>query len=369
MWHKLQLISWCLLVLSFGAGFSHPVNLAVCNDLEEDDTNRFGVVDHLTWRFLYSAEAMDTALTMMTEAGIGWVRTNWSWKDFQPEEGPFIFEQFDMVARLASEHGVNLLPILTAVPAWASTAPAALIAERGNLSPVDRYRPRDMDEWLTYVRTVVERYDGDGIDDAPGSPHISHWEVWNEPNLALFWPPEPNVEEYVSLLASTHAEVMRTDPTATVVLGGLSGPGGEYLQAVYDVGGATYFDVVSVHLYIHPTLGSVEGLQDALEGTRRTLALNGDQDTSIWLTEIGWSDAANAWGQPTASQLEIADMLTEVYEASLEADKIFWYNFRNIFDDSPDVEHNFGLVYNDFTPKAAYEAYAEVAGECSPTTE
>ena len=76
------------------------------------------------------------------------------------------------------------------------------------------------------------------------------------------------------------------------------------------------------------------------------------------------SDAPDAWGQPTASQDEIAAFLTRVY-GELPADKIFWYNFRNVFDDSPDVEHNFGLVYNDFTTKPSYEALAIVAGGCS----
>jgi hypothetical protein len=325
--------------------------------------NRFGVVEHLTWRFLYSPDQIDQALTMMADAGIGWVRLNWSWKDLQPEAGPFHFEQFDLAAERAAEHQINLLPILTAVPAWASTAPAELIAERGSLSPVDRYRPRHLDDWLTYVRTVVERYDADGHDDAPGSPRLAYWEVWNEPNLGQFWPPAPDVEEYVGLLSETHAEIMAADPTATVVLGGLAGSGTDYLQAVYDAGGAAFFDVVSVHLYIHPTLGSVEGLHGALDDTRDVLDRNGDSDVPIWLTEIGWSDAPNAWGQPTASQEEIAALVTEVYTTPLAADIIFWYDFRNVFDNSPDVEHNFGLVYNDFTPKPAYEAYAAAANQ------
>jgi hypothetical protein len=302
---------------------------------------------------------------MMSAAGIGWVRLNWSWKDFQPQEGEFHFEQFDTVAEMAAEHGIHLLPILTAVPAWASTAPEALIAERGNLAPVDRYRPRDLDEWLTYIHTVVERYDGDGIDDAPGSPRVTHWEVWNEPNLALFWPPIPDAAEYVSLLAATHTEIMTADASATVVLGGLSGADAGYLQAIYDAGGAPFFDVMSIHFYIHPTLGSISGLQNALTSTRDLLAANGDAEIPIWLTEIGWSDAPNAWGQPTATQAEIAAFLTQIYTLPLEAEKIFWYDFRNIFDGSPEVEHNFGLVYNDFTPKPAYEAYVEIAAGCN----
>jgi hypothetical protein len=330
--------------------------------------NRFGVVDHLTWAFLYSPEEIDRALEMMVTAGIGWVRLNWSWKDFQPAAGSFQFEQFDLVASRAAEYGIHLLPILTAVPAWASTAPAELIAERGNLAPVDRYRPRNLEDWLLYVQTVVERYDGDGIEDAPGSPRISHWEVWNEPNLALFWPPQPDAGEYTALLRTTYEEVVSADPFATVVLGGLSGADDSYLQAVYDAGGAPYFDVLSIHLYTHPALGTIEGIQTALESMRNVLNANGDTGVPIWLTEIGWSDAPNAWGQPTASQTEIAAFLSRVYSTPLPADIIFWYNFRNIFDSSADVEHNFGMIYNNFSPKPAYTAYVEVANQCSTSS-
>lgn len=343
--------------------FLNPVAAQV-SCVDSTGNSRFGVVEHLTWRFLYAPEQIDRALEMMVDAGIGWVRLNWSWKDFQPVEGAFQFEQFDTVAALAAEHNIELLPILTAVPAWASTAPEALIAERGNLSPVDRYRPRSMEDWLTYVRTVVERYDGDGVEDAPDSPRLTHWEVWNEPNLALFWPPEANAAEYVALLAATHEAILAADPSATVILGGLSGSGVDYLEQVYDAGGAPYFDIVSVHLYVHPSLGSSEGLQSALASTRQVMNSNGDGEKPLWLTEIGWSDAPNAWGQPTASQDEIAALLTEVYRLPLEADKIFWYDFRNIVDNSPDVEHNFGLVNHDFSPKPAYATYAEIASGC-----
>src|SRR6185369_1286139 len=136
----------------------------------------------------------------------------WTWKDMQPEPGAFNFSQFDLVAEQAAKYDINLLAILIAVPAWASTAPADLIAERGSLSPVDKYRPRDINDWLNYVRTVVERYDGDGLDDAPGSPRIAYWEVWNEPNLAFFWQPKPDVNEYAELLKVTYAAIKQADP-------------------------------------------------------------------------------------------------------------------------------------------------------------
>lgn len=331
--------------------------------------NRFGVVEQLTWRFLYSAENMPTALELMGAAGIGWVRVNWSWKDMQPQPGTFDFSQFDLVAQMAAEYDIHLLPILLAVPAWASTAPPELIAERGSLSPVDKYRPRDLNEWLTYVRTVVERYDGDGLDDAPGSPRMDYWEVWNEENLSQYWPPQPDVNEYFELLQATYTAIKEVDPTAKIVLGGLSGSGVNaegtgYLQQLYGLGGGDYFDVMSIHHYIHPALvDNIERLQSSLTATRQVMDENGDGDVPLWLTEIGWSDAPNAWGQATAAQDEIAAYLTRVF-TELPADKIFWYNFRNIFDGTTEVEHNFGLIYNDFTAKASYEALASVAGEC-----
>ena len=88
--------------------------LAGC-DTGLSETNRFGVVSHLSWAFFYSPEDIDRALTMMNDAGIGWVRLNWSWKDIEPERGEFNFSRFDLVAQMAAEHGIHLLAILTAM--------------------------------------------------------------------------------------------------------------------------------------------------------------------------------------------------------------------------------------------------------------
>lgn len=328
--------------------------------------NRFGVVEHFNWPYLYTSETRTQAMTMMSEAGIQWVRFNWSWKDMQPQAGEFDYSHLDAVARDAAIHNLQLVPILFAVPAWASTAPPELIAERGNLSPVDRYCPADINTWLTYVQNVVERYDGDGFQDAPNSPRLAYWEVWNEPNISAFWPPKPDVEEYLDLLVQTHTTIKSADPTAKVILGGLAGPGvnkdGEgFLPAIYEAGGAGHFDIVSIHIYIHPTEGGIEDVQESIAATRAVMDNYGDTETPIWLTEIGWSDAENAWGRSTVSQEEIADFLEQVYTAPLDAEVIFWYNFRDIFPDSPDVEHNFGLVNADLTLKPAFERYAAVA--------
>lgn len=327
------------------------------------DPNRFGVVDQLQWDWLYSPDQIEQALTLMNEAGITWLRLNWAWKEVQDVPGPFDYTNHDRVAQMAAEHDIQLLPILMGIPAWASTAPEELKRERGSMSPVDRYRPPTLDDWIVYIRNMVERYDGDGTDDAPGSPRLTHWEVWNEPNLAFYWPPAPNAAEYAALLATTAATIREADPTATVVLGGLSGSGVNaegtgFLQQLYDLNVAASFDVVSVHLYVHPSLGSIDQLTSALESTRRVMDEHGDVDKPLWLTEIGWSTAPDTWGLPTVTQDEVAGWLTEVYTATLPVERIFWYNFRDQEPASLNVEHNFGLVNWDLTPKPTYHAYA-----------
>jgi hypothetical protein len=331
--------------------------------------NRFGVNEPLGWPSLYPPERLERSLSAMAEAGIGWVRLNWAWKDIQPQEHILDYAHLDDIARIAAEHQIEILPILMTVPAWSSTAPDELKAARGSLSPVDRYQPADINDWLAYVRNAVERYDGDGIDDAPGSPRMDYWEVWNEPNISPFWPPAPSAAEYLAFLMATHQAIREADPTVKVILGGLAnagfnGDGSSYLQDLYELGAAPYFDVVSIHIYSYPEHGAGPVLS-IVERVRALMDTNGDTGKPLWLTEIGWSDAPNAWGAPTVSQDTMATYVSDVLSAPLPVDLIFWYNFRNIFPNSTEVEHNFGLIHADYTPKPAFEAYARFSAGCA----
>src|SRR5215213_6480714 len=66
--------------------------------------SRFGVNEVLGWPGLYPPERLERSLGLMAEAGIGWARLNWAWKDLQPQEGPFDYTHLDAVARIAAEH-------------------------------------------------------------------------------------------------------------------------------------------------------------------------------------------------------------------------------------------------------------------------
>ena len=49
---------------------------------------------------------------------------------------------------------------------------------------VRMYAPCDPESYALWLGAVVERYDGDGIDDMPGLQYpIRHWEIGNEPDM------------------------------------------------------------------------------------------------------------------------------------------------------------------------------------------
>jgi hypothetical protein len=55
-------------------------------------------------------------------------------------------------------------------------------------APGAKINPKN--EWAVFVAAMAERYDGDGNGDAAGSPVVSWYSIWNEPDW-LGWPNRP----------------------------------------------------------------------------------------------------------------------------------------------------------------------------------
>jgi len=95
---------------------------------------------------------------------------------------------------------------------WASSKPLSLMG-----TPSYPPKPEFMDDYAEYVRQLVERYDKDGLSDAPGLLYpVRYWEI--EAEWGTFWP--GTVEEYLDLLKVAHRAVKSADENAQVVLVG-----------------------------------------------------------------------------------------------------------------------------------------------------
>jgi hypothetical protein len=337
--------------------------------LDADAPPFYGVNSHLTW--FDSDERVDRTVQLMDEAGVGTVRTVFDWPSIEPEPGVYRWERFDRAVERLAKRGIAILGLLDSSAPWATSAPS--LGEPN----WQKWPSKDLSAFGRYVYAVVERYDGDGVADAPGSPVIRYWEIWNEPNLAFFWRPQPDVEQYVRLLRLSYQAIKLAYPSAVVVMGGIAGNGVSYppfalaqeernfLQQIYDHGGKDFFDVANIHLYPYThELGRPElmtTLQDALDETRSVMATNGDGDKPIWVTEIGFSTALFPDNYEVEPDAVIAAWLGNVYRQLTGADALFWYMFEDEgTDDNP--EGHFGLVEYDGTPKHSYYEYRNMTG-------
>jgi hypothetical protein len=219
-------------------------------------TSPYGVCAHLARGDEYGQ--LEEELDRMKEAGIGWVRADFTWGTFEPKDGQFRFDRYDKVVDAALARGINILPIFCYNSPWAGFA------------------HENLDAWARFVRKVTERY-GD---------RLRYWEVWNEQNIS-FWKPEPDAQQYATLLEVTHRTIKSVSPRLQVMYGGTAGIPLKYIRQTFEFGAAKHFDVMAIHPYCYPGTVEASGRVEQLAKLRGLLKQFGASER-IWITETGW---------------------------------------------------------------------------------
>lgn len=133
------------------------------------------------------------------------------WGILEPRPGEYNWKPLDDLVveyQSAGFSGIQLL--ITAESPWASIDPPAGL-NLGSTFPKEEY----LDEYAGFVGRFVERYDGDGVDDAPGLLYpVHHYGIERE--FTGFWP--GSAEEYVRLLRAAYPAAHAADPEAEVLL-------------------------------------------------------------------------------------------------------------------------------------------------------
>lgn len=168
---------------------------------------------------------------------------------------------------------------------------------RGSYLPEYRCNPSDWSAYQSFVQKVVERYDGDGIDDMPGlTMPVKYWEVMNEPDLQYQnnMPPNGNSSlnfykqgptEYAELLINTSTPIRSADPEAKILIAGAAG-GDSRMLGFYEsvfANKATFeaFDIGNVHC-----ISNDQKTHDFNVGAYKNLLEKvGITGKSIWVTE------------------------------------------------------------------------------------
>jgi hypothetical protein len=322
-------------------------------------------------------------MQMIADAGIGWIRQQFSWDDIEVSaRGNFMdtrndpavdaWKKYDNIVDLADKYKVNIIARLGEPPVWSQPEGGL----KGHAPPID------FQDFANYAATLATRYKG----------RIHYFQVWNEPNIYPEWGDQAiNPEQYTDLLCRTYKALKAVDPENVVISGTLAQTLSlstrdlsdfVFLQRMYDAGAGNCFDILGAQGYglfsgptdhrMRPTtinFAHVEWLRDMM-------IANGDAAKPIWIGEMAWNpvpdasivaDIKNRLNYGQVSEEQAARYPVEGYQRAKQEWPFvgvisYWY-FKRPGDSEKDQSfYYFRMADPDFTPRPVYDAIKAYAG-------
>jgi hypothetical protein len=317
-----------------------------------------GFNDYATWSIPPRATyAEDMALHRRVGSQI--IRVALVWGHIERVRNRFAWQGSDPLYCAAIAAGLRPLFVLNSSPAWAVADPLKCTASPCRHPPKPAYDY----EFQQFATAAAIRY-----------PQAL-FEVWNEPNLKLFWGSAPSPGRYVQLLRVAYRGVKNGTPAAPVLGGALSNNQNDladkmsvrtFLRSMYAAGAAGHMDAVSFHpapVFPDPsrevatrTFEQVQGvLQEFGEGGRRHLVAS----------ELGASTTETGLERFTEAQQSAS--LRSVYDLADSQDNVDAIVVHTLID-LPDPPENRGYGWvrrkdaRGFMPKRVYCDFAAAFG-------
>ncbi len=321
-------------------------------------------------------EKRERAMRLIADAGIGWLRQQFTWEDIEihaksdfvdrrnDPNGISAWEKYDQIVALAAQYNVNILArISTPTPDWA-LAPGTTQA----FGP-----PANYQDFVDFAVRIAKRYEG----------QITHYQIWNEPNLYPEWGEQlVSPEDYTDLLCRTYTALKEVDPNIvvhsaaigpTINLSGRDAYDMLYVQRMYNAGAGACFDVMSAQGYGLFSGPTDQRLRPYLmnfgrhEWLRDLMVANGDAHKPIWISEAGWNPVPNdptingfdTYGQVTMEQA--AAWAPLAYERALSewpwvGAMNYWFLKRPNELEQGEAWYYFRLVEPSWEPTPIYES-------------
>ena len=316
-------------------------------------------------------------------AGFGWMRQQVQWAAIEPQKGNYGTDttaQLDQFVSGAHAKGLNVLLSVVKSPDW--------VGAKGGL-------PTKTQDFTDFMGFLTQRYKG----------KVQAYEIWNEENYAVETGGRVNVAAYIPVLKAGYQAVKEADPTAVVVVGGLTPTGisdpaialndVEYLRQIYALNGGEikqYYDVLGAHpgsncnppdtswpdnpattpCGTDPDGGRSYTKDDSfyfkrILEIRKVLEDAGEGGKKMWLTEFGWTTANQAPGYgygKFVSEQQQAQYLARAFDLGksypwMGVMFVWNLNFAAITRPS-DEKYPWGVLRGDGSPRPAYIALKEM---------
>lgn len=235
-----------------------------------------------------SAKYRAKQLKRQRRVGIGMLRVQFHWKDIERQPGAYDFHLYDANVAAAAKRGLRVLPLIFDPPPFA--------AHGSGGRPGSMYPPDDVADMGHFAAVLAARY-GRGGSFWKAHPKLRRipvrsWQVWNEPNLPIYWAPKPDPVAYTRMLQSVSSSIKGIDPKAEILTAGIPAsklkgaiPLGRFVRRMYAAGAASGFDTLAVNGYA-PT---ARGVVNVIRRARKVMRKAGDGKSKVFLSEFGWS--------------------------------------------------------------------------------
>jgi len=285
---------------------------------------------------------------IFSSLGANYVRIDAKWTDLESENGNWDFSRYDEKIRLAAAEGQQIILIL------AYSHPRAWRSEDGNARCI---RPERVPLYLNYIKAVHERW-GDVV---------VGYEIWNEPNLHIFW--EGSDDEFFHLSKEAAQYLKNIAAQKLVAVGSIQlSPwicGMRYMRKFVKSGALGFADAISVHPY-----GSwIPSQAKWVAKTREFMDNHGYSDKKIWITEVGYPTKSLYPYRVSQEEMpwKIAESLIRLTSAG--ADIITWFRLFTTIEHERTARAfesaSFALLYREadgvYIPKNGLATWGRVA--------
>jgi hypothetical protein len=223
--------------------------------------------------------------------------------------------------------------------------------------------PRDPGAYARFLRKLVSYFSPRGV---------KHYEIWNEPNQFHWWKPKPSPRGYTALLRAAYPAAKSADRGVTIIAGafaptmdardGRTIRSTTYMRNLYYNGAGRYFDAVSIHPYAGPnppnTRGEWNMVTSVMPDIYATMRANGQGFKKIWGTEMGYSTAGHKAVSERAQGLYIQQTY-QLWTRFPYTAALLTFNYRDMGTARGGVFGNYGLVRQNFSPKASLPIFVQ----------
>lgn len=307
-----------------------------------------------------------------------WLRNTVYWNAAEPENvspNRYNWTPIDNSLMAAKQNCVNIIATIEGTPGW-----AAINGSEDGRAPI---KAENLPDFVEFVTALVERYDGDGINDSPHGIVVNNWEFYNEPDFGSAAPIGIEGIEgwgeygdlYAQMLEAIYEPVHQANPNAQVLFGGIAynmfttdSAGGlfvrSFFQDVLDAGGGDYFDIMNFHYYpfqhnrVVWTNTNSSGLKEKYASLKGMLDAKGLSKPFV-ITEVGWHSGGTNADYPSTPEFQARRVLELITQGiSIGSDTTIWWTF---FDERQDFSYRTGLTTADDVPvaKPSYTVYKE----------